>query len=151
MMGRGLLRDRSLLLAALMLTVAARTRAAEPAIVLLWPNGAPGSEGHTEPEKVRITDTGEHVVSSVHHPSITAYLPDADRATGAAIVVMPGGGHRELWVDHEGHAVARWLSDRGVAAFVLEYGQRASNEGPVSHWLDRVREWMEGRGLLVER
>ena len=33
----------------------------------------------------------------------------------------PGGGHRELWTDHEGHNVAKWLSDHGVAAFVLKY------------------------------
>src|SRR5256885_3278795 len=36
-------------------------------------------------------------------------------------LVAPGGGHRELWSDHEGHNVARWLSDHGIAAFVLAY------------------------------
>lgn len=127
-------RGRSLLLATLMLTVGARAGAAEPAVIVLWPNGAPGSEGHTAPEKVRVTDAGEHVVSSVHRPSITVYLPDADRATGAAIVVMPGGGHRELWVDHEGHAVARWLSEHGVAAFVLKY--RLAREEGSSYTVD---------------
>jgi len=37
------------------------------------------------------------------------------------VIVAPGGGHRELWSDHEGHNVARWLSERGIAAFVLKY------------------------------
>ena len=90
-------------------------------VVLLWPNGAPGSEGKTAPEKVRITSDGEHVITSVHQPSITVYLPSKEIATGAAVVIAPGGGHAELWVDHEGYAVAKWLSEHGVAGFVLKY------------------------------
>nr|MBA3440695.1 alpha/beta hydrolase [Pyrinomonadaceae bacterium] len=39
----------------------------------------------------------------------------------AAVIIVPGGGHRELWVDHEGHHLAKWLSARGIAAFVLKY------------------------------
>ena len=90
-------------------------------VVLLWPNGAPGSEGKTAPKKVRITPDGEHVISSVHQPSITVYLPSKETATGAAVVIAPGGSHVELWVDHEGYAVAQWLSEHGVAGFVLKY------------------------------
>jgi endo-1,4-beta-xylanase len=89
--------------------------------ILLWPDGAPGSAGKSDPEKVRVTATGDHVVSSVHRPSITTFLPSADKATGAAVIVIPGGGHRELWMDHEGYNVARWLSEHGIAAFVLKY------------------------------
>jgi len=90
--------------------------------ILLWPNGAPGSEGKTNLETVvRITEAGDHVLSNIHKPSITPYLPPVDKATGCAVIVAPGGGHRELWVDHEGHNVARWLSDHGIAAFVLKY------------------------------
>jgi len=87
----------------------------------LWPNGAPGSEGKTAQEAVRLSPGGDHVVSSVHRPSITVYLPPKDMATGAAVVIAPGGGHRELWMDHEGYNVASWLSDHGLAAFVLKY------------------------------
>jgi acetyl esterase/lipase len=92
-----------------------------PKEILLWPGGAPGSEGKTEKEKVRVTDTGDHVISSIHQPSITPYLPAARKSTGAAVIVAPGGGHRELWIDHEGYNVAAWLKDHGVAAFVLKY------------------------------
>jgi endo-1,4-beta-xylanase len=81
----------------------------------------PGSEGKSGAEIVRVTDNGERVVSNVHRPSLTLYIPAADRATGAGVLILPGGGHRELWTDHEGHAIARWLSERGVAAFVLKY------------------------------
>jgi endo-1,4-beta-xylanase len=90
-------------------------------VVYLWPNGAPGSEGKNTEEVVRINQYGEHIVSNVHHPSITLYLPTKDKATGAAVIVIPGGGHSELWMDHEGYRVAEWLSDHGVAAFVLKY------------------------------
>ena len=92
--------------------------AAEPERVLLWPNGAPGSEGKMGEEAVRLNNN-ERVVSNVHKPSITVYLPSKETATGAAVVVVPGGGHRELWSDHEGHNIAKWLSARGVAGFVL--------------------------------
>ena len=92
-----------------------------PEAIPLWPNGAPGSEGKTAQETVRVNENGDHILSSVHRPSITPYLPAGGKSTGAAVIVIPGGGHRELWMDHEGYNVARWLSDQGVAAFILKY------------------------------
>lgn len=101
--------------------LAAGVWAAEnPKAVLLWPNGAPGSEGKTAPESVR-TSGEDRIISSVHQPSITPYLPPKELATGAAVVVAPGGGHRELWTTHEGVNVGNWLSSHGVAAFMLKY------------------------------
>src|SRR5580692_9640880 len=105
----------------LLLLLLAGSAFAQNAPILLWPNGAPGSEGKTAGEAVRVTENGEHIVSSVHRPSITPFLPSKENATGAAVIIAPGGGHRELWMDHEGYNVARWLSQDGVAAFVL-YG-----------------------------
>ncbi|HVU18592.1 MAG TPA: alpha/beta hydrolase [Candidatus Didemnitutus sp.] len=96
-------------------------------VVPLWPGDAPGSEGRNEPEKVRVTPAGEHIYSSIHHPSLTVFLPKAN-ATGAGILICPGGGHRELWMDHEGFNVARWFADHGVAAFILKY-RLAREEG----------------------
>jgi acetyl esterase/lipase len=90
--------------------------AAEPQTVLLWPKGAPGSEGKTEKEKI----TGSSV-TGVHQPSVLVYLPPKDKATGCAVVVCPGGGHRNLAIEHEGYNVGKWLSERGIAAFVLKY------------------------------
>jgi acetyl esterase/lipase len=106
---------------AICLGPAPRGASQEPTVVEVWPGVPPGSENRTAPESVRVTDGGDHVVTNVHRPTLTVYLPPADRASGAGVIVMPGGGHRELWVDHEGHTVARWLSERGVAAFVLKY------------------------------
>ena len=89
--------------------------------VLLWPSGAPGSEGRSAAETVRLSEQGEHIVSNVHAPSIGVYLPVHTGAGGAAVIVIPGGGHTELWMDHEGNNVAVFLSAHGVAAFVLKY------------------------------
>jgi endo-1,4-beta-xylanase len=105
----------------LLLLLLAGSAFAQNAPILLWPNGAPGSEGKTAGEAVRVTENDEHIVSSVHRPSITPFLPSKENATGAAVIIAPGGGHRELWMDHEGYNVARWLSQHGVAAFVLKY------------------------------
>ncbi len=95
--------------------------AGQQTIVPLWTGVAPGSEGKEAPEAVRVTPQGEHVYSSVHHPSITVYLPADGTASGAGVLVIPGGGHREIWMDHEGLNVASWLSQHGIAAFVLKY------------------------------
>jgi endo-1,4-beta-xylanase len=95
--------------------------AAQPNEIPLWPGGAPGSQGKTAKELVERGTNGERKVSTIHNPSITPYLPSKDKANGAAVIVVPGGAHRFLAIDHEGYNVAQWLSDRGIAAFVLKY------------------------------
>jgi endo-1,4-beta-xylanase len=87
-------------------------------------SGAAGSErasGAADKEKVRIAETGDHVISNIHRPTVTYYPADPKKATGAAVIIAPGGGHVELWIDHEGYRPAQWLSEHGVAAFVLKY------------------------------
>lgn len=117
---------KTILLLAAFFTAA--TAIAGEAEILLWPGGAPGSEGKTADEKVVISASGERQVSSIHQPSITPFLPPKDKATGAAVLVIPGGGHRMLCVDHEGAFVAEWLAARGIAAFVLKH-RLAREEG----------------------
>ena len=95
--------------------------AGEHEVQLLWPNGAPGSPTHIATEKTRLTEAGEHIVSNVHAPSITVYLPAQAKRAGSAVIVIPGGGHTELWMDHEGYRVAEFLAEHGIAAFVLKY------------------------------
>jgi len=84
---------------------------------LLWPNGAPGALGDEPVDK----------------PKITVYLAPADRATGAAVVVCPGGGYQVVAADHEGKQIAEWLNSLGVSAFVLQYrlGQRYRHPAPL--------------------
>lgn len=85
--------------------------------ISLWPNGAPGSEARkNEPEQAQ-----DYWVKNVHDPSITVYLPPPDKATGSAVVVVPGGGHRLLVFKAEGLEPAEYLANLGVAAFALKY------------------------------
>jgi acetyl esterase/lipase len=95
--------------------------ASQHEVRLLWPDGAPGSPLSFSPEKTRLTDAGEHIVSNVHAPSLTVYLPLLGKRTGISVIVIPGGGHAELWMDHEGYHVAEFLAEHGIAAFVLKY------------------------------
>jgi acetyl esterase/lipase len=83
----------------------------------LWPKGAPGSEGHRDEAPV----AKDYWINNIHNPSITAYLPPKDKATGAAVVICPGGGHRLLVYNAEGVEPARYLNSIGVAAFALKY------------------------------
>jgi endo-1,4-beta-xylanase len=103
--------------------------------ILLWPQGAPGSEGKTSKEKIRIAESGDHVVSNIHNPSITPYLAEKNKATGMAVIIAPGGGHRELWIDHEGYNVAEYLKERGITAFVLKY--RLSRDSGSTYTIDK--------------
>jgi acetyl esterase/lipase len=94
-------------------------RFSEPEIHL-WPNGAPGSEGRTAAETWNPSTDGFHRVTNIHNPSITVFLPPKEKATGAAFIVCPGGGHAYLVMDLEGSLVAKKLNEMGVAAFVLK-------------------------------
>lgn len=110
-------------------------RNTEPHEILLWPNGAPGSAGKTELQKTRVTPQGDIVISRVHKPSVTPYLPQSGKAAGVAVIIAPGGGHSELWISHEGYTPAKWLRDHGVAAFVLKY--RLAKDSNSTYTVDR--------------
>jgi len=95
-----------------------------PGVVRLWNGNAPGAEGRSSPLQMRWENydtTWYAVVTNVNTPAIIPFLPPPDKASGIAIVVCPGGGHEFLAMEHEGYAVGKWLSEHGVAAFVLEY------------------------------
>jgi len=67
------------------------------------------------------TQYGSQFARNVTVATITPFLPDPARASGAAVVVAPGGGFRTLSMENEGWNVARALAERGIAAFVLKY------------------------------
>jgi endo-1,4-beta-xylanase len=94
--------------------------AQEPKEILLYPNGAPGSEGKTSAEKIRVNATGDHLISNIHKPSIFPYIPTKNE-NRVAIIIAPGGGHQDLWMDHEGYNPAHYFRDNGIAAFILKY------------------------------
>ena len=65
--------------------------------IVIWPNGAPGAVGK-QPEDI---------------PTLTPFLPAREKATGAAVIVFPGGGYTHL-AEHEGRPVAEWLNSLGI-------------------------------------
>ncbi|WP_375448569.1 alpha/beta hydrolase [uncultured Fibrella sp.] len=99
-----------------------------PVQISLWPNGAPGFESRrNEPEQAK-----DYWVRSINNPSITVYLPPKEKATGAAVLICPGGGHRELVFNAEGRQPAEFLNSIGVAAFVLKYRLAREENSPYS-------------------
>lgn len=99
-----------------------------PQSIALWKSGAPGSAAKmSEPEKADV-GPGKCNVTNIHHPSITPYLPEKSKATGTAIIIAPGGGHRMLCLGHEGYSLGEWFAEHGIAAFVLKY-RLAREEG----------------------
>ena len=93
-------------------------------IVKIWPGKPPGSEDWTKPESTEqsfVPDAGRSVqlIKNVSEPTLTVFRPD--HATGAGVIVLPGGGWGALAWDLEGTEVARWLTERGITAFVLKY------------------------------
>ncbi len=69
---------------------------------------------------------GQRMVRNVSRPTLTPVLPRPGKATGAAVIVTPGGAFEDVSLDNEGWPVARWLADHGVAAFVLKYRTNAT-------------------------
>ncbi len=100
---------------------------AHPPAVVLWPDGAPGAQARrSEPEQLAWREEADNhitfpVLFNIHNPSIVPFMPRKARATGAAVIIAPGGGHMFLTIDREGYDLARWLAERGIAAFVLKY------------------------------
>jgi acetyl esterase/lipase len=89
----------------------ATTQASEPKTYPLWPDGAPEAVGKEIGDGFHSGDV----------PTITVYLADAAKASGASVVICPGGGYGFLATEHEGKEVAEWLNSIGVAGIVLKY------------------------------
>jgi acetyl esterase/lipase len=128
---------------AYLLALSAAPLAAEsgPQQIPLWPNGAPGFEKlRNVPEKAE-----DYWVKSINNPSITVYRPEPAKANGAAVVILPGGGHSLLVITSEGADAARYFTDLGVTAFVLKY--RLERE-PGSPYKIRVHALADARRAI---
>jgi acetyl esterase/lipase len=130
-------RIASLLAAMLLWCVPAFAQAptVPPVRIALWEGGAPGFERRAAiPEESR-----EYWTRNINNPSITYYPARPERVTGAAVLIMPGGGHEILVTTSEGEDVARWFAERGVSAFVLRYRLFRGKQSPV-YSFDNARE-----------
>ena len=116
-MPTGLVFSKKNLVFLALLSIAALAKAQDSTVVRLWKNGAPGFESKAlEPEQAK-----DWWVRNIHNPSLTIFLPPAAIATGAAVIICPGGGFTNLVFNAEGVEAARYLNSIGVAAFVLKY------------------------------
>ena len=113
------------------LTIAGSTNAQTP--IPLWGDGAPNAVGK-EPLDI---------------PTITPFLAQKETATGAAVLVLPGGGYARLSDVKEGSEVAKWLNSLGISAFVLKYrvGPRYNQPNPL---LDAARAMRTVRSRAKE-
>lgn len=94
--------------------------------ILLWPKGAPGAAKVKVEQTVGRSASGSLFVTGVTRPSIVVYRPAGPFTK--AVLVVPGGGFRQVVSGKEGHDIARWLASNGVAAGVLTYRL------PVDNW-----------------
>lgn len=83
----------------------------------VWPDGAPNSNGLTQPEE----ELDGKRVRLVSEAKMYVYLPEKRQNTGAAVLLCPGGGYTHEAMSHEGYEIAEWLKAKGIAGIVLKY------------------------------
>jgi acetyl esterase/lipase len=117
----------------------------------IWPGAAPDAQPLSGPEDETETDPksligGKPVigVGNVVRPTMTVYAPEG-KNTGAAVVVFPGGGYKDLAIDLEGTEVCDWLTAKGITCVLLKY--RVPNSGP--HWDDRLKHHVTPKAPLA--
>src|SRR5258708_3659127 len=98
--------------------------ATDPLVVELWPGPVPGDAGIDGQEKSRIYDSvlvsNTRLITNVTRPSLTVYRPPAEKNTGTAMLICPGGGYHDLFWELEGEEVVAWLDSQGMAGIILK-------------------------------
>ncbi|MBS1750313.1 MAG: alpha/beta hydrolase [Bacteroidetes bacterium] len=87
-------------------------------VMPLYSKTIPGSVPASNEEYI---DSVRGLAFRVFTPSVSIYLPPKEKANGAAVIICPGGGYGVLVIEKEGHEIARYFAEKGVAAFVLKY------------------------------
>jgi acetyl esterase/lipase len=109
-------------LAVLLFTLLSINAYSQNPLLKVWPRGIPGSlKNDTYTEKVTESNGTPSRYQNVTDPTLTVFLPSAEKATGTAVLICPGGGYGVLAFDHEGYAIARWLNENGIAGIILKY------------------------------
>lgn len=108
---------------------------------LLWPGTPPGAKEQDAAKAVALAASIEGGTYKIPHrnragtrvPTCDVYLPPKDKATGTAVVVYCGGGYGSVCIQSEGISVARWLTENGIAVFMVAY-RCSPFRHPVPHW-----------------
>lgn len=126
-----------------------------PEVIRLWPGQAPNTADWAGPEEtadVQLPNLGRvRIITNVTVPTVTVFRPPAGKANGTAMVVVPGGAFRALPWDLDGVESARWLTGRGITAFVLKYRVRPpGSDAPADRSFDDfARRTEAARDLAV--
>ncbi len=108
---------------AILLSSFSNLQAQVPQTIRLWEGDAPGALGSEEKDI----------------PTAIVYLPEKSSKPTGAIVIFPGGGYGHLAIDHEGHQIARWANDMGLAGIIVSYRHRNRGYGHPTPMLDAQR------------
>lgn len=90
-------------------------------VIPLYKGKVPNSIKHSEQEVKNVNDAGQIRYSKVTQPTLEIHLPEAGKANGTAIVIIPGGGYGIVSYTNEGTDIAREFNKMGIAAFILKY------------------------------
>ncbi len=112
-------------------------------VIPLYEGKPNGSENWTWSEQTSSKNIfNTEVVYNVVQPSLTAFLPSYDLATGTAVIIAPGGAFHTLSINNEGYDVAKWLNSKGIAAFVLKYRvARSFTDDPVKELTGKMTDF----------
>jgi acetyl esterase/lipase len=129
---------------------------AEPTVINVWPDKAPGEKTDLPPEanQTKPSDpliAGKSIIKlgNVSTPQLAIYRPDPDKSNGTSVIVCPGGGHNILAYDLEGTEVASWLNSLGITGIVLKY--RVPARDPVKRWIAAVQDAQRSVSLIRSR
>ena len=127
------------------MAVLSSVRGLSQTVVPLYKDSIPNSIASPDEERSEINKDSVLIISKVSRPTLTVYLPPKEKATGAAVIICPGGGFHALSINGEGYDVANWLTKKGITCFVLKYrlAHTISN--------DPVQEWVAGLGTKEGR
>jgi acetyl esterase/lipase len=110
-------------------------------VIRLYSGAAPGSEDGNYSEKQYFSKVwNTEVVTNVTQPTLTVYRPDPARANGTSVVICPGGGFMALSIASEGIDVAKWLTAKGVTAFVLKYRLAHTGEDATKEFTAAIQD-----------
>lgn len=151
---------RSRAVAAVVLSIVASTfstaYAVDHQVIELWPNGAPGEKSDIGKERETTKPTDNQIaglpvsrIGFVSKPTITIYRPPADKDTGAAVVVAPGGGYHILAWDLEGTEVCEWLNSIGVTGILLKY--RVPRREGIERYAGPIQDAQRAMGIVRAR